>query len=274
MKSFICNSLHRWPAFGLCFLAVLFGMVPAASGEMVHRYFFSKKTLEDLVGEQNGQGPPSDEFDAIKFSEDVPENASGVSLDLSEVGEGRISGVTFAGAILNEEKGAYALWIKPTQEAEGENNNKFIVASTPLQDGMTIALRSRSRVLAHAKGNNIGPLPVAPANEWHHVALIWDATNDAAEGQRAELFIDGESAGSATLEGAVKAKRVNCGTYQLEYGFANSGQSYAASQYRGLIHDLQIYNDSLTAGQVKKLYENPGLAVGDISGNSQPESQQ
>lgn len=273
MNSSIISNRSPWLAVSIAFLSMFFVGVPVSRGEIIHRYFFSEKSLEDLVGEQNGQGPPSDEFDEIKFSKDVPEKASGVSLDLSEVGEGKISGVTFAGAILNEEKGAYALWIKPTQDAEGKDN-RFIVASSPLKDGMTLALRGRSRVLARAKGNNIGPLPIAPKSEWQHIALIWDATNAAAEGPRAELFINGESAGSAALEGSLKAKKVTCGISHLEYGVANSGQSYASTQYRGLIYDLQIYNESLTAGQVRKLYENPGLALGEIPGSAQRDSQQ
>lgn len=239
----------------------------------MHRYFFSEESLQDLVGKQNGQGPTGAEFDAVKFSEDVPEKASGVSLDLSEVEDGKISGLSLPGSVLRAESGAYTLWIKAAQEVEGEKNN-YIIASTPLQEGVSLVLRNRSRVLVHAKGKNIGPVTVAPQDDWHHMAVVWDATNDSAAGPRAELYIDGKTVGSVALEGAVSAKKLNCGTYQLEYGFDNSGQSFAAHQYRGLIYDLQIYGDSLTAGQVKKLYENPGMALGEISENTQPDSEQ
>ena len=271
MKPLLINFFYRWLVLALCFLALLFGVLPTASGELAHRYFFSEKTLEDLVGDLNGKGPTSNEFDPIKFSEDVPAKASGVSLDLSEVGERRISGVTLEGSILNEEKGSYALWFKPMQEYESEQAI-FIIASVPLQDGMTLALKSRSRVFANAKGNILGPLPVALQNEWHHAALIWDATSDAGEGSHAKIFINGELAGSATFEGGVKANYLTCGTLVLKYGQNDSGDYFADSQYIGLIYDLQIYNDSLTPGEVRKLYENPGLALDEIPARAQPGS--
>lgn len=273
MKSFITSICLAWRAFSLCFASLLVVGVPAANGQVLHRYFLSEKSEKDLVGQQHGQLPPSAEFDAVEFSEDVPEKGSGVSLDLSQVGDGKISGIVLDGPVLNAEKGAYSLWIKPAQEVEGQRNN-YIITSTPMKDGITLVLRSGARVLVHAQGKNIGPVALTPRDAWHHVAVVWDAANDSAEANLAELFIDGEPAGSATLEGPVKAKEVHCGTYHLKYGFDNSGQSYAASQYRGLIYDLQIYGDSLTAGQVKKLYENPGLALDEISGNSQPDSHQ
>ena len=272
MKPLLINFFYRWLVLALCFLALLFGVLPTASGEIAHRYFFSEKTLEDLVGDLNGKGPTSNEFDPIKFSEDVPAKASGFSLDLSEVGERRISGVTLEGSILNEKKGSYALWFKPMQEYESERSI-FIVASVPLKDGMTLALKSRSRVFANAKGNTIlGTLPVAAKNEWHHAALIWDATSDAAEESHAELFIDGELAGSTTFAGDVDAKYLTCGTLVLKYGQNDNGDYFADTQYIGLIYDLQIYNDSLTPGQVRKLYENPGRVLDEIPAKAKPGS--
>lgn len=264
LKPSIASNRSPWLTVSLAFASIFILGIPVSNGELVHRYFFSEQSTSDLVGKEDGQSPSIAEFDAIKFSEEVPKKATGVSLDLSQVGKDRLSGVTLRGSVLSAKKGAYALWIRPAQEVADEINH-YIIGSVPLLDGITLVIRSRSGVIVHAKGSSIGPASLAPANTWHHIAVVWDATNDSAVGPRAELYVDGDLVGTVALKGMVAAQRVICGAYILKYEFGSSGQSYSANQYRGLIYDLQIYGDSLMAGQVKQLYENPGMAFGEIS---------
>jgi hypothetical protein len=186
-------------------------------------------------------------------------------LSFANVAEGRLVGFALPGRVLRQEKGSCALWIKPIREAG--IGNDFILSAVPLNQGVSLVIfQNSSKLLVNVKGVNIGPLPLVPSSDWHHVAVIWDSTNGSGEGAR--VYVNGEIAGSVPIEGPISSKMVNCGAFAFADKDAADGSTYADSQYRGLIYDLQIHDEPLTPGQIEQLYKSPGLTLDALSGDS------
>ncbi len=90
---------------------------------------------------------------------------------------------------------------------------------------------------------------VVKANQWQHVAVTYDGA-----AKTVQIYLNGELkiAGNANLP-AVPAGTV------LQFG---SRPGIAAAEfYKGLLDDIQMYDEVLAAEQVKQLYENPGTTV-------------
>jgi len=87
-------------------------------------------------------------------------------------------------------------------------------------------------------------------NEWQHVAFTYDGT-----AKTVEIYLNGESkaAGSANLPA------VPTGT-TLQFGWRPGAA--AAEYYKGLLDEIQIYDEVLPAGKIKQLFENPGATAG------------
>jgi hypothetical protein len=91
------------------------------------------------------------------------------------------------------------------------------------------------------------------ANQWQHVAVTYDGA-----AKTVEIYRNGELkiAGNANLP-AVPAGTV------LQFG---SRPGIAATEfYKGLLDDIQMYDEVLTAAQVKQLYENPGMTIRHVT---------
>jgi len=78
-------------------------------------------------------------------------------------------------------------------------------------------------------------------NEWHHIAV----THDKKSG-RVVVYVDGQSEGTGTI------------TFELTFpGVDIIGDGWLnADRFNGTIDDVMIFNKSLSAAQIKALYEN------------------
>ncbi|MDX1404915.1 MAG: DUF6701 domain-containing protein, partial [Woeseiaceae bacterium] len=85
--------------------------------------------------------------------------------------------------------------------------------------------------------------------QWHHITLVQRAKNDR------ELFVDGVSEDTDTF---------NIGTLSFDMariGFLEIG-AWDADPFKGLIDDVRIYDDALTASEVASLAANPPTDCG------------
>lgn len=88
--------------------------------------------------------------------------------------------------------------------------------------------------------------------QWYHLAVTWDT---AAPADNIKVYIDGDLKSKATL---IKAKGGELGTAGLKIG--NTGvldeDSPAPSPvFDGVVDEVAVYNNALTAQEVKCLYE-------------------
>jgi hypothetical protein len=90
---------------------------------------------------------------------------------------------------------------------------------------------------------------VVKANQWQHVVVTYDGT-----AQTVEIYLNGE----LKIAGNANVPSVPTGTV-LQFG---SRPGIAAAEfYKGLLDDIQMYDEVLTADQIKGLYENPATTV-------------
>jgi hypothetical protein len=76
--------------------------------------------------------------------------------------------------------------------------------------------------------------------EWHHIGFVWD-------GSYRSLYVDGieaarDTAAQNPLQSATSGLRIGAGNY-LEAG----------NFFSGLIDDVRIYNEALTADEIETL---------------------
>lgn len=87
-----------------------------------------------------------------------------------------------------------------------------------------------------------------PNSEWHHFVIVNDK-----QGNKAELYIDGNKAGEASY----RDTRIVNGNIRI-------GSWYGDAYYfKGSIDEVKIYNKSLSANEIGKLYNLQGSSLSD-----------
>jgi hypothetical protein len=85
------------------------------------------------------------------------------------------------------------------------------------------------------------------AGDWHHVVVSWDHLDTGKKDARADLFIDGKHRGTvADREIAMKWDVDRAGIY-------------VAVNFIGLLDELALFDRALTAAEVTRLRDDPGL---------------
>lgn len=88
-------------------------------------------------------------------------------------------------------------------------------------------------------------------NKWHHLVITFQS--GVANGTT--FYVDGVSAGSVTMTISSQTNNSACNnssSNRLSIG-SNCG-SIASQSYKGLVDDVRVYNRTLSAGEVRKLY--------------------
>tara|TARA_Y100001973_G_C5195288_1_gene333825 strand:+ start:167 stop:2440 length:2274 start_codon:yes stop_codon:yes gene_type:complete len=145
-----------------------------------------------------------------------------------------------------------AAWIK-TSAANGPiivlsgRNDKQPAAPYVNQWGLTVVA---SKLVGHSGGNSVTSSTTVADGEWHHVAMVSDASSATIT-----LYIDGAAEGTTGVPGPALA-----GTLQGEtFGNAlmiGAARGATISYYTGLINEVSIWVDEFTVSDVKELYNN------------------
>jgi hypothetical protein len=85
------------------------------------------------------------------------------------------------------------------------------------------------------------------ANEWHHVAMVWDGFDTGRSSARTALYVDGKRIGE------LKDREI-----AMEWDLGKAG-IYIAVGYIGLLDEFAVFNRALTPAEIKLLFERPGL---------------
>jgi hypothetical protein len=88
------------------------------------------------------------------------------------------------------------------------------------------------------------------ADDWHHVVLTWENLDTGKADAVTSLYIDGK------LIGRVKDRPIAMG-----WDIDRAGV-YVAINYIGLLDEFALFGRALTAAEVKRLHEKPGLLSG------------
>lgn len=99
---------------------------------------------------------------------------------------------------------------------------------------------------------------------WHHIAV----TYRAAEAPHFTLYVDGQGktpADKGTFRGGDFTLKHDAPGSVLRIGCRADGDTwrYVRSHLRGLLDELQIYDEVLKAGDIRHLFEHPGSVVGE-----------
>ena len=84
--------------------------------------------------------------------------------------------------------------------------------------------------------------------QWHHIALVLDINTGTHD-----FYVDGTLLGSTTTSGSFPTLN------NLEVG--RLGRASPVDGYTGLVDDLQIYDEALSASDISVLFNNPGSVV-------------
>ena len=98
---------------------------------------------------------------------------------------------------------------------------------------------------------------------WHHIAVAYRA----AEAPHLTLYVDGQGktpADKGTFRGSDFTLKPDAPESVLRIGCRADGDSwrYVRSHLRGLLDELQIYDEVLKAGDIHHLFEHPGSVAG------------
>jgi hypothetical protein len=88
------------------------------------------------------------------------------------------------------------------------------------------------------------------AGEWHHVVLSWRNFDTGRDDGVSAFYVDGR------LVGEVRGRAI-----AMNWDVEKAGV-YFAVNYIGLLDELALFRRELTADEVRRLYENPGLLGG------------
>ena len=174
--------------------------------------------------------------------------------DLVELGAFDVvgSGITLAG------------WIRPdsftindgrviTKANEWGENDHWWMLSTIASGGET-RLRFRLKTEGQSTTTLIASSGALVTDEWQHAAATWD-------GSAMRLYLNGEEVGNVAKTGAAVAANpdvsVSIGS-QPSDAFAPATPDHVEKFFDGLIDDVRLYNNALTAEQLQGIMEGEG----------------
>jgi hypothetical protein len=105
-------------------------------------------------------------------------------------------------------------------------------------------------------------------NTWYHVAYVYDGTTlglgDLTDSNGLSVFVNGVQidADGGNLNNPTQV--LNTGTGNFAFGARNDLSQF--NLYPGLLDDVQVYDEALSAAEVTSLYNDPGSAIPEPSG--------
>lgn len=164
-----------------------------------------------------------------------------------------------AGSINNLSQISVSAWIRP-RSFGGTNRGRIVTKCAPTSgDGWCINLdnvenpASLERFVGYDDANlvAISEGNILSLNEWNHVVIIWDGSTSFSN---VRFFVNGRSVGvDATESGDASGPRGPDETIPLAVGMDVAG--VFGGPFDGLIDDVRVYNRTLTADEVKRLYK-------------------
>jgi hypothetical protein len=85
------------------------------------------------------------------------------------------------------------------------------------------------------------------AGDWHHIVLTWDHIDSGKKDGRADLYVDGKH------RGTVQDREL-----AMKWDIEKAG-IYVAVNFIGLLDEFALFNRPLTAAEVGRLHQQPGL---------------
>ena len=214
--------------------------------------------IKDDSGNNNGTAS------ATTFSYVAGKYGGGITFD----GNDNVSCGTWAGLKFQEGNlWTASLWVKTTTDYSGAGTGKKLlskgtgsaIAGYAISIGNINSSGFDNRigfVIDNPPGNNYAKsfttLPVANDGNWHHVAIVFDASNNTKVG--ASIYFDGVNYGymDSPVDKASWSSDVN------EAVRIGSGRN--TEYFTGQLDDVRIYNYARTADQIKQDY-NAGAAT-------------
>ncbi len=89
---------------------------------------------------------------------------------------------------------------------------------------------------------------IVPANEWHHVAFTYDERR--GNGQKIKLYLDGDELSNYIIQGEGTGGLIMQTHDQLRI-MANRASGFG----KGMIHDIMLFNRSLSALEIRNIYD-------------------
>ena len=134
----------------------------------------------------------------------------------------------------------------------GENDHWWMLST--ISDGGEIRLRFRLKTEGQSTTTLIASSGPLVTDEWQHATATWD-------GSTMRLYLNGEEVGNAAKTGAAVATNpdvsVSIGS-QPSDAFAPATPDHVAKFFDGLIDDVRLYNEALTAERLQGIMEGEG----------------
>lgn len=261
-------DLQRWVLGGCALLGL--AVSSAAPGAIIAHYKFDEPvgstTVVNDIASNGGNGVvgasvvlgvagvdgtavqlPRINSDAGMINMGASGNAAGILDKITASGQVTISYWLKSAAGVNTSPRSVAVSI-----GSNANNNSYIDSGVRGDTGFVGAVYGRNRANQSSPAN-IGDMAGAVVTDdtFHHIALTVDTAADVGT-----LYVDGVEVNSET-------SAAKYGAFPGLNGFL-VGRLYRSSNadpFGGVIDDLQLYDQALTASQVQYLFANPGQVV-------------
>ncbi len=134
----------------------------------------------------------------------------------------------------------------------GENDHWWMLST--IASGGEDRLRFRLKTEGQNTTTLIADSGALVVDEWQHAAATWDGT-------AMRLFLNGEEVGSADKDGAAVATNPDASAAigsQPPDAFAPATPDHVAKYFDGLLDDVRLYNNALSAVQLQGIMEGEG----------------
>jgi len=108
-------------------------------------------------------------------------------------------------------------------------------------------------------------------NTWYHVAVVYDGTTmdlesigTASDGSGLSFYVNGGLVDTAAGNLGNPTQALTTALADFTFGI-DSQKAAFTGEYTGLLDDVQIYNEALSATDVSSLYNNPGTVIPEPS---------
>ncbi|HCO92749.1 MAG TPA: hypothetical protein DIU00_02160 [Phycisphaerales bacterium] len=174
--------------------------------------------------------------------------------DLVELGAFDVigSGITLAGWIRPESFAINDGRIITKANEWGENDHWWMLST--ISDGGEIRLRFRLKTEGQSTTTLIAGSGPLVTDEWQHATATWD-------GSTMRLYLNGEEVGNVANTGTAVATNPDVSASigsQPSDAFAPATPDHVEKYFDGLIDDVRLYNEALTAERLEGIMEGEG----------------
>lgn len=146
-----------------------------------------------------------------------------------------------------------SFWMKATSGDKGDSNATMISLGSGGGAGNRFDIRLATDALRfEIQSAGYTTTSIVADSTWHHIVVV--IPNASSTVSDAMYYIDGSYVGNFVSSTALVT---GVGPLRIGDSYWDSGRDY-----KGLIDDVQLYDDALTGGDIAYLYNNPGNAIG------------